>query len=137
MVHNVISILKIGAICSSTTHKTTWYHNLQDHNMNLHCYKYNEYDSSWLCFKYLIQSTGQVYYFIIRPYINTAYQQIIDVLKCQQTRMSVTFSHNNYNFRYSLTTQSLTNFSLCTLQLHKFSSTMSHKIEVLFTNKCI
>ena len=82
MVHNVISTLKMGAICSSTNHKTAWYHNLQDHNTNLHCYKYNEYDSSWLYFKYLIQSTVQVYYFIIRPYINTIYEQIIDVLKC-------------------------------------------------------
>lgn len=98
MVHNVISTLKIGAVCSTTTHKTTWYSILHDHYMHLHCYTYNEYDSSWLYFKYLIQSTIQVYYFIIRPYINTIYEQIIHIFKCQQIRMSVTFSHNNYNF---------------------------------------
>jgi len=79
MVHSVISTLKIAAICSVTTH---------NHYMHLHCYTYNEYDSSWLHFKYLIQSTIQVYYLIIRPYINTVYEQIIHVFKCQQIRMS-------------------------------------------------
>jgi len=137
MVHNVISTLKIGAISSITTHKTTCYSILHDHYMHLHCYTYNKYDSSWLYFKYLIQSTIQVYYFIIRPYINTVYEQIIHVFKCRQIRMSVTFPYNNYNFQYSLTTQSLTNFSLFTLQQHDFSSTTSHNSEVLFTNKCI
>jgi len=82
MVHNVISTLKIGVVYSSTTHKTTWYSILHDHYMHyIHCYTYNEYDSSWLCFIYLIQSSIQVHYFIIRPYINTIYEQIIHVFK--------------------------------------------------------
>jgi len=81
MVHNVISTLKTGAIYSSTSHKTTWYSILHDHYMHLQCYTYNEYDSSWLYFKYLIQSAIQVYYFIIKPYTNIIYEQII-VFKC-------------------------------------------------------
>jgi hypothetical protein len=135
-VHNFVSTLKTGAVCSSSTHKTTWYHILQDHFMYLHCYTHNESDSRWLYFKYLIQSTIQVYYFIIRPYINIIYEQIIHVFKCRQIRMSVTYSHNNCNYQNSLTTQPCTNFSLFTQQLHDFSD-VSHKIEVLFTNKHI
>jgi hypothetical protein len=103
MVHNVISTLKTGVIYSSTSHKTTWYSILHDHYMHLHCYTYNEYDSSWLYFKYPIQSAIQVYYFIISPYTNIIYEQII-VFKCRQIRMSVTFSHKNYKFQYSSTT---------------------------------
>jgi hypothetical protein len=118
IVHNVISTLMIGAICYCSTHKTTWYHILQGHFMYLHCYTHNESDSRWLYFTYLIHSTIQVYYFIIRHYTITIYEQIIHVFKCQQIRKSVTYSHNNCTFQYSLTTQSRTNFSLFTLQLH-------------------